>query len=135
MRIQASDQSTKYWHYHHEHGHYTKECYDLKQQIEILVGQGKLQWIGATQQDGRPILHKKRRLLDDNHPTRETWWAEATSPLEYQIPEEYLLYLQFKKKRKKVNDQYRLPFYNISEVVLIIQVAKVTNNLRDDQLK
>ena len=36
-----------------------KECYDLKQQIEILVGQGKLQRTGATQQDGRPILHKK----------------------------------------------------------------------------
>ena len=36
-----------------------KECYDLKQQREILVGQGKLQRTGATQQDGRPILHKK----------------------------------------------------------------------------
>ena len=42
--------------------------------------------------------------------------------------EEYFLYLRLKKK---VDDQYRLPFYNISEVVLIIQVAKVTNNLRD----
>ena len=66
---------------------------------------------------------------------RETWWAKATSPLEYRIPEEYLLYLRLKKKKKKANNQYRLPFYNISEVVLIIQVAKVTNNLRDDQLK
>ena len=59
MTIQASNQTTKYWHYHHEHGHDTKECYDLKQQIEIPVGQGKLQQIGETQQDGRPILHKK----------------------------------------------------------------------------
>ena len=36
-----------------------KECYALKQQIKILVGQRKLQRTGATQQDGRPILHKK----------------------------------------------------------------------------
>ena len=59
MGIQANDQSTKYWHYRHEHGHDTKECYDLKQQIEFLVGQGKLQQTEATQQDGRPILQEK----------------------------------------------------------------------------
>ena len=58
--------------------------------------------------------------------------AEATSPLEYRMPEEYLLAI---KKKKKANNQYHLPFYNISEVVLIIKVAKVTNNLRYDQLK
>ena len=74
----------------------------------------------------------KRHLFDDNHPTRETWWAEATSPLEYRMPEEYLLYLRLKKK---ANNQYHLAFYNISEVVPIIKVAKVTNNLRDNQLK
>ena len=44
------------------------------------------------------------------------------------------IYLRFKKK-KKANNQYHLPFYDISEVVPIIKVAKVTNNLRDDQLK
>ena len=48
------------------------------------------------------------------------------------MPEEYLLVI---KKKKKVNNQYRLPFYNISEVAPIIKVAKVTYNLRDDQLK
>ena len=46
--------------------------------------------------------------------------------------EEYLLVI---KKKKKANNQYRLPFYNIFEVVPIIKVAKVTNNMRDDQLK
>ena len=50
------------------------------------------------------------------------------------MPKEYLLYLRLKKK-KEANNQYRLPFYNISEVVPIIKDAKVTNNLRDDQLK
>ena len=72
--------------------------------------------------------------MDDDHPTSETWWAEATSPLEYRMLEEYLLAIK-KKKEKKVNNQYRLPFYNISEVAPIIKVAKVTYNLRDDQLK
>ena len=50
-------------------------------------------------------------------------------------PRRIFTLLAIKKKKKKVNNQYRLPFYNISEVVSIIQVTKVTNNLRDDQLK
>ncbi|XP_050253727.1 uncharacterized protein LOC126699811 [Quercus robur] len=30
-------------HFHYDHGHNTSECYDLKQQIEALIRQGKLQ--------------------------------------------------------------------------------------------
>ena len=33
----------KYYYFHHDHGHDTSECYDLKQQIEALIRQGKLQ--------------------------------------------------------------------------------------------
>ena len=88
----------------------------------------------VNQETGNPPTVVEWQLLDDNHPTREAWWAKATSPLEYRIPEEYLLYLRLKKK-KKAKNQYRLSYYNISKVVPIIQVAKVTNNLRDDQLK
>ncbi|XP_050240790.1 uncharacterized protein LOC126689599 [Quercus robur] len=33
----------KYCHFHHDHGHDTANCYDLKQQIEALIRQGKLQ--------------------------------------------------------------------------------------------
>ena len=33
----------KYCHFHHGHNHDTVDCYDLKQQIEALIRQGKLQ--------------------------------------------------------------------------------------------
>ena len=32
----------KYCHFQRDHGHDTDECYDLKQQIENLIKQGKL---------------------------------------------------------------------------------------------
>ena len=40
----GSEQAIKaqIWTLPHDHGQDMKECYDLKQQIEILVGQGKL---------------------------------------------------------------------------------------------
>ena len=33
----------KYYRYHHDHGHDTTDCYDLKHQIEALIREGKLQ--------------------------------------------------------------------------------------------
>ena len=33
----------KYRHFHRDHSHDTVDCYDLKQQIEALIRQGKLQ--------------------------------------------------------------------------------------------
>ena len=33
----------KYCRFHRDHGHDTADCYDLKQQIETLIRQGKLQ--------------------------------------------------------------------------------------------
>ena len=32
----------KYYHFHKDHGHYTDDCCDLKEQIEELIQQGKL---------------------------------------------------------------------------------------------
>ena len=42
----------KYFHFHRDHGHDTDECYDLKQQIENLIRQGKLrQFVGRDHKD------------------------------------------------------------------------------------
>ena len=33
----------KYCQFHNDHGHYTEDCWDLKEQIEELIRKGKLQ--------------------------------------------------------------------------------------------
>ena len=33
----------KYCRFHKDHGHYTEDCWDLKEQIEELIRKGKLQ--------------------------------------------------------------------------------------------
>ena len=51
---------SKYCRFHRDHDHDTDECYDLKQQIEILIKQGKLRnFIGQDHKDERlPIKGK-----------------------------------------------------------------------------
>ena len=58
-----------------------------------------MQRTGATQQDRRPILHEKGSFWTTATPIRDLM-AEATSPLEYRMPEEYLLAIKKKKKKK-----------------------------------
>ena len=42
LKSDPSKQSRdKYYRFHRDHGHDTIDCYDLKQQIEALIGQGK----------------------------------------------------------------------------------------------
>ena len=42
----------KYCHFHRDHGHDTNECFDLKQQIENLIKQGKLRnFLGRDHKD------------------------------------------------------------------------------------
>ena len=61
--------------------------------------------------------------LDDNHPTKNTWRAEATSPLEAK---------RLKNERPTPPTLLQcLRGGERSAQVPIIQVTKVTNNLRD----
>ena len=49
----------KYCHFHHDHGYDTSDCYDLKQQIEAFIRQGKLQRFigkeGTNQPQKQPV--------------------------------------------------------------------------------
>ena len=44
----------KYYRFHRDHGHDTTDCYDLKQQIEALIRQGKLQRFVHTERTDPP---------------------------------------------------------------------------------
>ena len=55
----------KYCRFHRDHSHDTSECYDLKQQIEALIRQGKLQKFvdkeGTEQNQGAPARRENKR--------------------------------------------------------------------------
>ena len=64
----------KYFRFHRDHGHYTDECFDLKQQIENLIRQGKLRnFLGRDYKDeklkakveesSRPLLGEIRMIV------------------------------------------------------------------------
>ena len=55
----------KYCCFHRDHGHETNECYDLKQQIEILIKQGKLKnFLGRDHKDKKqPLKGKEKELV------------------------------------------------------------------------
>nr|XP_023927640.1 uncharacterized protein LOC112039031 [Quercus suber] len=59
----------KYCHFHRDHGHDTADCYDLKQQIEALINQGKLQkFVSKEKADPAPLKHPPRRDNDSPRP-------------------------------------------------------------------
>ncbi|XP_050268711.1 uncharacterized protein LOC126713100 [Quercus robur] len=51
----------KYCHFHRVHGHDTTNCYDLKQQIEALIRQGKLQRFVSRERTDTPEEQAPRR--------------------------------------------------------------------------
>ena len=57
----------RYCRFHRDHGHDTADCYDLKQQIEALIRQGKLQkFVSRERTDPPPQEQAPRR--DNKHP-------------------------------------------------------------------
>ncbi|XP_075659065.1 uncharacterized protein LOC142628924 [Castanea sativa] len=56
----------KYYRFHRDHGHDTAECYDLKQQIEALIRQGKLQRFVSKEITDPPQEQIPRR--ENEHP-------------------------------------------------------------------
>ena len=51
----------KYCRFHSDHGHDTADCYDLKQQIEALIRDGKLQKFVSKE---RMDAHSQEQALD-----------------------------------------------------------------------
>ena len=55
----------KYCRFHRDHGHDTDECFDLKQQIENLIRQGKLRnFLGRDNRDEK----MKGKMEDSSRP-------------------------------------------------------------------
>ena len=51
----------KYCRFHRDHGYDTSDCYDLKQQIEALIRQGKLQRFVNKERADPPQEHAPRQ--------------------------------------------------------------------------
>ena len=56
----------KYCRFHRDHRHDTSNCYDLKQQIEALIKQGKLQRFISKERTDTPQEQTARR--ENEHP-------------------------------------------------------------------
>ena len=54
----------RYCSFHRDHGHDTADCYDLKQQIETLIKQGKLQKFVSRERTYPPL--QEQALRQDN---------------------------------------------------------------------
>ena len=52
----------KYCRFHRDHGHDITDCYDLKQQIEALIKQGKLQRFIKKERADQPL---RSRIPDE----------------------------------------------------------------------
>nr|XP_023897474.1 uncharacterized protein LOC112009369 [Quercus suber] len=55
----------KYCRFHRDHGHDTADCYDLKQQIEALIRQGKLQKFVSKERTNPPPQEQPQRWDND----------------------------------------------------------------------
>ena len=63
----AKRSRNKYFRFHRDHGHDTADCYDLKQQIEALIREGKLQkFVSKERTDAHTREQAHRR--ENDHP-------------------------------------------------------------------
>ena len=58
----------KYSRFHRDHGHDTSKCYDLKQQIEALIRQGKLQRFVNKERTDNNSPQEQASKRDDEFP-------------------------------------------------------------------
>ena len=64
----------KYCWFHKDHGHYTEDCWDLKEQIEELIRKGKLQ---KYLKKGEPS-----RFIDENKSQHESSFRDEDHPFQ-----------------------------------------------------
>ena len=65
----AKRSRNKYCRLHRDHGHDTADCYDLKQQIETLIREGKLhKFVSKDRTDARAREQAPRRENDHQKP-------------------------------------------------------------------
>ena len=58
----------KYYHFHRDYGHNTSECYDLKQQIKVLIRQGMLQRFISKERIDNNSSQEQAGRRSDEHP-------------------------------------------------------------------
>ena len=68
----------KYCCFHRDHGHDTTDCYDLKQQIEALIRQEKLQKFVSRE---RERIHLKSSLPDETMSVHNSLWDGPQRPV------------------------------------------------------
>ena len=85
----------KYCHFHRDHGHDIADCYDLKQQIKVLIREGKLQKFVSKK---RMDAHTREQALqrENDHPRppigdiRMIVWGIATTRSSKKAQKTYL---------------------------------------------
>ena len=63
----------EYCHFHRDHGHDTNECFNLKQQIENLIWQGKLRnFLGKLEELSQPLLGEIKVIIEGTLTTQSS---------------------------------------------------------------
>ena len=121
----------KYCRFHRDHGHDTDECYDLKQQIENLIRQGKLRhFVGKDYKDKKlkgkieesswPPLGEIRFIIGEN----STWQSSKSKKTYLKMVQNIQLSGRSPKTRET----------NESAISFMNEEAKKIHHLHDDAI-